>query len=57
MVTDEVWASSGFSRHECWRCLEEAIGRRLTPADFKQLPANTDESWHTEELRERIGLR
>ncbi|WP_445167025.1 hypothetical protein ACTXG7_24880 [Mycolicibacterium sp. Dal123E01] len=40
MVTDELWASSGFERQECYRCLEEVIGRQLQPADFKPLPCN-----------------
>jgi hypothetical protein len=29
MVNDELWASSGLDGWACYRCLEEAIGRRL----------------------------
>jgi hypothetical protein len=57
MVTDEVWASSGLDGWPCWRCLEEAIGRRLAPADFPpEIPCNSVEANHEPELRARIGL-
>jgi hypothetical protein len=57
MVTDEVWASSGLDGWACFRCLEEALGRRLVPADFQPgVPANTHEAHHGPELRERLGL-
>ncbi|MFJ2667708.1 hypothetical protein ACIO14_25530 [Nocardia fluminea] len=56
MVHDEVWASSGLDGRVCFRCLEKAIGRLLVPSDFKALPANTDETRHGPELRQRIGL-
>jgi hypothetical protein len=36
MVTDELWASSGLESYECFRCLENAIGRQLVPVDFKR---------------------
>lgn len=54
---DELWESSGLDGWTCFRCLEGAIGRRLVPADFKpDLPANTDDTYHGSELRERLGL-
>jgi len=57
MVNDELWASSGLDGWACFRCLEEAIGRRLVPADFKPgLPCNSDEANHGPELCARIGL-
>ena len=57
MVTDELWESSGLGSFECFRCLEEAIGRQLVPFDFKRgLPAN-DGYHHGPELRQRIGGR
>lgn len=40
MVTDELWESSGLDGWVCFRCVEEAIGRRLEPADFQPLPCN-----------------
>jgi hypothetical protein len=53
----EVWESSGLDGWPCWRCREEAIGRRLVPADFKPgLPCNSDEAHHELELRARMGL-
>jgi len=59
MVTDEIWASSGFGSgidgRVCFRCLEKAIGRLLVPSDFKPgLPAN-DGHHHGPELRQRMG--
>ncbi|HTI76043.1 MAG TPA: DUF4265 domain-containing protein [Mycobacterium sp.] len=57
MVTDELWESSGLESFECFRCLEEAIGRQLVPFDFKRgIPAN-DGYHHGPELRQRIGGR
>jgi len=56
MVHDELWESSGLEGRVCFRCLEKAIGRALVPSDFKALPANTDETHHGPELRQRIGL-
>jgi hypothetical protein len=57
MVTDELWASSGLDGWACFRCLEEAIGRRLVPADFKPgLPCNSEEAHHGPELRTRMEL-
>ncbi|ORB75839.1 hypothetical protein [Mycobacterium scrofulaceum] len=57
MVTDEVWESSGLSGWPCWRCLEDAIERRLVPEDFKPgLPCNSEQGNHEPELRARIGL-
>jgi hypothetical protein len=57
MVKNKVWASSGLDGWACFRCLEEAIGRRLVPADFKPgLPCNSEEAHHEPELRDRMGL-
>ncbi|NTY58735.1 hypothetical protein [Mycolicibacterium sphagni] len=57
MVTDEVWASAGFDGKECFRCLEEAIGRQLVPADFDPtIPCNDPTQFqHGPELRQRMG--
>lgn len=57
MVNNELSASSGLDGWQCFRCLEEVIGRRLVPADFKPgLPCNSDEANHGPELRARMGL-
>lgn len=57
MVHDELWRSSGMDGWVCFRCFEKAIGRLLVPSDFKpNLPGNTDQTYHCQELRERIGL-
>jgi hypothetical protein len=57
MVTDELWASSGLAGYVCFRCLEQAIGRRLVPADFKpEVLANADAEYHSPELLARMGL-
>jgi hypothetical protein len=57
MVTDEVWASSGLDGWACLCCLEDAIGRRLVPADFiPRLPCNSELAPHGPELRARMGL-
>jgi hypothetical protein len=55
MVTDELWASSGLESYECFRCLENAIGRQLVPVDFKRGSPANDGHHHGPELRRRIG--
>jgi hypothetical protein len=56
MVTDEIWDGSGLDGHACFRCLEQAIGRKLSPDDFKPgVPANDGELTGAE-LRSRMGL-
>jgi hypothetical protein len=57
MVTDDLWASSGLESYECFRCLEEAIGRQLVPVDFKRGLSANDGHHHGPELRQRIGGR
>jgi hypothetical protein len=57
MVRDGVWEASGIDGWVCFRCLEEALDRQLTPADFDPgVPANTDVVSHEPELRSRMGL-
>lgn len=57
MVHDELWRSSGLEGWVCFWCLEDAIGRRLAPSDFKPgLPCNSEDANHALELRERMGL-
>jgi hypothetical protein len=57
MVTDEVWETSGLDGWACFRCLENAIARRLDPSDFEpDIPANTDQTYHEPEVRSRMGL-
>ncbi|MGV9823398.1 hypothetical protein [Nocardia xishanensis] len=57
MLTKEVWESAGLEGWVCFRCIEAALGRRLTPADFEPgIPANDDTCLHEPELRERLGL-
>ncbi len=56
MVTDDVWQQSKLDGWVCYRCIERAIGRELTPADFPDLPCNDPRQFtHTPELRRRIG--
>jgi hypothetical protein len=57
MVKDGVWEESGLDGWTCFRCLEDAIDRRLEPADFiEDIPANTDhDRFHGPELRGRIS--
>ena len=44
MVHDSVWKLSGLGDHDgmlCIACLEDRIGRDLTPDDFPVLPINS----------------
>jgi hypothetical protein len=63
MVGDDVWAAAGDPQGcLCIACLEERIGRRLTRADFDDVPMNdlsiSDDdyawSWRTDRLRDRL---
>jgi hypothetical protein len=63
MVTDEVWAAAGMRPGAvvdgalCIGCLERRLGRRLTSADFLDLPVNHDPEWLlTPRLIDRLGL-
>jgi hypothetical protein len=41
MVHDEVWAAAGMSTGRlCVGCLEDRLGRQLTPADFTDCKMN-----------------
>jgi hypothetical protein len=40
MVRDDVWPLDARGGMLCVGCLEERIGRRLTPADFTDAPIN-----------------
>jgi carbamoylphosphate synthase large subunit len=56
MVTDAVWAEAGdVAGRLCVGCLEERIGRVLTPEDFLPLPVNDDDELDSVRLRTRKG--
>jgi hypothetical protein len=46
MVDDELWEKYGVHHHGqlCIGCLEERLGRKLTPADFTDATLNSDPS-------------
>jgi hypothetical protein len=56
MVRNELWASTGMNDgFLCIACLESRIGRRLTFADFPDVPVNDpDHPWNTRRLRSRL---
>jgi ribosomal protein L34E len=58
MVHDSVWGDAGMNPYEgmlCIGCLEDRLGRRLTPADFTDAEVNT---WRaSERLQNRQGRR
>ena len=56
MVTDAVWAEAGdVAGRLCVGCLEERLGRVLTPEDFTALPVNDDDECDSVRLRTRKG--
>lgn len=59
MVTDGVWAAAGLAHDDGWfciECLETGLGRQLTPADFLDVPMNTDPHRpRSPRLRDRLG--
>ncbi len=58
VVRDEVWkqATSDERGILCIGCLEERLGRQLTPQDFADLPINKATAVDTARLGERKGL-
>ena len=66
-VFDQVWRDAraiGYVQTDngpqgyflCVGCLEKRLGRELTRADFKPLPANNPSPWLSERLNSRLGL-
>jgi hypothetical protein len=55
IVRDEVWPLDPCGGMLCVGCLEERIGRRLTPADFTDCPLNTNDRRSSKRLRSRLG--
>ena len=56
MTRDEIWAEAGDVEGVlCVGCLEERLGRVLTPEDFLPLPVNDDDELDSVRLRTRKG--
>jgi hypothetical protein len=67
-VHDAVWAEVGMVSNGgmlCVGCIEQRLGRRLTPDDFTDAPINDPElyrihyawSWRTQRLQDRLTGR
>jgi hypothetical protein len=58
MVADAIWERYGPTDGcLCIGCLEDRMGRRLQPDDFKDIPLNNDRGrCRSERLRDRLGL-
>lgn len=60
MVTDAVWEQATQDALDmlCIGCLEERIGRKLTPGDFPHYPVNSDNIQpRSDRLLDRLGLQ
>jgi len=64
MVEHHVWVSAmhaGFAHFLCIGCLENRLGRKLTPDDFSLVPLNfmisAEDSSASPRLRDRMGDR
>jgi hypothetical protein len=55
MVRDDVLPLDPLGGTLCVGCLEEPIGRQLTPADFTDASINRDSWRHSSRLRPRRG--
>jgi hypothetical protein len=55
MVHDRVWPIGRLDGMLCVACLEQRIGRRLTPADFQDVPCNRWPHTHSRRLMSRTG--
>lgn len=56
VVRDAVWAAAGSPRgYLCVGCIEQRLGRRLTPADFDSAPLNRLRHWQSDRLRSRVA--
>jgi hypothetical protein len=58
MVRDDLWDRYGACDGMlCIGCLETRLGRKLTPADFNDIPLNfKDDRDRSDRLRDRLGL-
>jgi hypothetical protein len=66
MVRDDVWEQAWVGRRKSWQtpdreflcigCLEERLGRTLTPCDFPDYPINDPAKYGmSDRLRSRLG--
>lgn len=60
MVEDDVWESAGMTIDGgmlCIGCIEDRLGRKLTPSDFTNCLLNTEGIFpKSDRLKERLGL-
>lgn len=58
MVTGDLWHSTVTEQRGmlCVGCLESRIMRPLSPADFTNVPLNTQPYYRSERLRDRLGM-
>lgn len=60
MVEDDVWESAGMTIDGgmlCIGCIEDRLGRKLTPSDFTDCLLNTEGIFpKSDRLKERLGL-
>jgi len=60
MVRDEIWEAASRdhdpARILCIGCLEQRIGRQLTPGDFADLPLNEPGGLESPRLLDRLGV-
>lgn len=63
MVHDQLWAAAGMPSEQGWHylcvgCLEQRLGRTLTPADFTDVPLNDPAGHpHSPRLLDRLTRR
>ncbi len=55
VVRDDAWPVVEPVGLLCIGCLEIRLSRRLTPADFPDMPVNDSRPWDSERLRSRKG--
>lgn len=57
MVRNEIWQEAkggGFQYYLCIGCLEDRLGRKLTPEDFTDVPCNREFNY-SKRLAKRLG--
>ena len=63
MVHDSVWLAAEMPKSSeshyylCIRCLEQRLGRTLTPGDFTPASINQPDRWHTPRLNSRLRAK
>jgi hypothetical protein len=60
MLHDHIWSLTGIGKNDgklCISCVEKRLNRKLTPADFMDIPLNFGgHMTQSDKLKKRLGI-